>query len=216
MASKLPARLGLILGAMSGAFGCGPPPPAAPAPPRVEPRTAAPLEPRLPDTAWGVRRLPRLGLKLALPDARGWTENAPSGSVWQLRHVATGTTLSLRRWRASRLPQVGVCDNQLRQRMPGLVSPDETNLVAEREVRVPQGFVTRITLLSLPGGSPRRLGQAVAVGAGVGECLAVVALTETSSDVELADRLRLLDAVLGHLRLTHVEDRVPDRAPLAP
>jgi hypothetical protein len=99
--------------------------------------------------------------------------------------------------------------------MPGLAVPDETNLVAQREVRVPQGFVTRITLMALPAGNdaaanhPKFRGQALAVGAGIGECLAAVAVTETPSEPELAERLRLFDVALGHLRLTHVEDRVP-------
>jgi hypothetical protein len=54
----------------------------------------------------------------------------------------------------------------------------------------------------------------IAVGAGVGECVAAVANTECDSEVELAERLRLLDVAVAHLRLTAVEDRVPDRQPL--
>jgi hypothetical protein len=91
---------------------------------------------------------------------------------------------------------------------------DETNLVARREVRVPEGFVTRITLLALPGAGTQLRGQALAVGAAVGECLAVVARTECATELELAERLRLLDVALGHLRLTRIEDRVP--APAEP
>ena len=87
---------------------------------------------------------------------------------------------------------------------------DETNLVGERTVRAPQGFSTRITLLALPGPAQRVRGQVIAVGAGVGECVAAIANTECSSEVELAERLRLLDAAVAHLRLTHVEDRVPN------
>jgi hypothetical protein len=44
--------------------------------------------------------------------------------------------------------------------------------------------------------------------------LAAVARTESVTEDELAERLRLLDAALGHLRLARVEDRVPPPAAL--
>jgi hypothetical protein len=91
---------------------------------------------------------------------------------------------------------------------------DETSLVAERQIRVPAGFVTRLVLLQLSDKSSRLRGQVLAIGAGVGECLAAIATTESSSEVELAERLRLLDAALSHMRLSHVEDRVPGPEPL--
>jgi hypothetical protein len=183
------------------------PPPAAPAP--------RPAEPQLVDRDWGVLRSAPHGLKLALPEARSWF--APSvapGASWELRHEPTGTSVSVRRWRATRLPRVEQCERELRQRVPGLGVADETSLVGERRVRVPQGFVTRITLLALPGNGQRLRGQVLAVGAGVGECIAAIARTECTSEAELAERLRLLDAAFAHLRMTHVEERVPKPAPL--
>jgi hypothetical protein len=201
----------LLVGASSSACGASAPTatavPAARAPAKVE-------GPKLEDRGWGVLRSKTLGLKLALPEARGWLEPArPDASAeragWELRHEPTGTTLSLRRWRASRLPRVDACEAELRARTPDLAVMDETNLVARREVRVPEGFVTRITLVALPGDGSRLRGQVLAVGAGVGECLAGVARTESVTEAELAERLRLLDVALGHLRLQHVEDRVP-------
>ena len=157
-----------------------------------------------------------LGLKLALPEGKAWlapTTRGPEGASWELHHQPTGSTLSVRRWRASRLPRVDSCEAELRQRTPGLALPDETNLVAEREVHVPEGFVTRITLVALPGKGARLQGQALAVGAGIGECLAAIAHTECATEAELAERLRLLDVALGHLRLTRIEDRVHVEAP---
>ncbi|HVY24925.1 MAG TPA: hypothetical protein VHB79_00185 [Polyangiaceae bacterium] len=201
------------------ASACGSAPaPIVPAPPLTDPivLAAQPGARELEDKGWGVLRSSNLGLKLALPDAKGWTEppnHAVEGAGWQLRHAATGSSLNLRRWRASRLPRVEACDTELRQRLPGLSTPDETNLVAVREVRVPQGFVTRISLVAQPGEGAKFRGQAIAVGAGVGECLAAVAQTEAASEVVLAERLRLFDVALGHLRLNHVEDRVPAPAP---
>jgi hypothetical protein len=204
----------LLLG-LAGA--CGGPSPASPsiAPPaspkhRVE-------GPQLEDRGWGVLRSKPHGLKLALPEARSWLEaGGPvrDGASWELRHEPTGSTLSVRRWRASRLPRVDACEADLRARTPDLAVVDETNLVATREVEVPAGFVTRITLVALPSTDSRLRGQVLAVGAGIGECLAAVARTECVTEAELAERLRLLDVALGHLRLAHVEDRVP--APLAP
>jgi hypothetical protein len=155
-------------------------------------------------------------MKLALPEARTWfvASDARAGGSWELRHEPTGTSLSVRRWRASRLPQVEQCQRELRQRAAGLFESDETNLVGERTVRAPVGFSTHITLLALPGQGQHVRGQVVAVGAGVGECVAAVANTECGSEVELAERLRLLDVAVAHLRLTAVEDRVPQPGPL--
>jgi hypothetical protein len=177
-----------------------------------------PAEPALQDRAWGVLRSKRLGLKLALPEARSWLEPAPPaarGSGWELRHEPTGSTLSVRRWRASRLPRIDTCEAELRERTADLPNVDEANLVAQHELRVPEGFVTRITLLSLPGADMRLRGQVLAIGAGVGECLAAVARTDCTTEAELAERLRLLDVALGHLRLAHIEDRVPAPPPIS-
>ncbi len=158
-----------------------------------------------------------LGLKLALPEARSWlepTRRAPGGASWELRHEPTGSTLSVRRWRASRLSRVDSCEAELRARTPDLATVDETNLVALREVRVPEGFVTRIALVALAGEGPRLRGQVLAIGAGIGECLAAVARTECATEAELGERLRLLDVALGHLRRARIEDRVPAPPPL--
>jgi hypothetical protein len=184
-------------------------PPPVVAPPRP---AAVPDALTLEDRGWGVLRSKPLGLKLALPEARNWLEptgHPPEGASWELRHEPTGSTLSLRRWRASRLPRVDACEAELRARTPDLATVDETSLVAQRLVKVPEGFVTRITLVALPGTSTRLRGQVLAIGAGIGECLAAVVRTECATEAELAERLRLLDVALGHLRLVRIEDRVP-------
>jgi len=209
------ARLAL-LAALPG-LGCSATPPTPPAT-AARPTAAAPLEPALQDRDWGILRSKAQGLKLALPEARAWLETSartPVGAGWELRHEPTGSTLSIRRWRASRLPRVDACEAELRERMPDLLTADDTNLVARREVHVPEGFVTQITLVALPGASTRLRGQALAVGAGVGECLAAIARTDCTSELELAERLRLLDVALGHLRLSRIEDRVAVPKPLA-
>lgn len=197
---------------------CSGQPPAAspPAPPPPAPPAAA--EPALQDREWGVLRSPAHGIKLAAPEARAWVSPSlgPSGSSWELRHEPTGSSLSLRRWRASRLLQVDDCERELRARVPNLAERDETSLVAERSVRAPAGFTTRIALFSLPGREKRLQGQVLAVGAGVGECIAAVAHTECSTEAELAERLRLFDTVFARLRLIRVEDRVPAPEPLPP
>lgn len=201
---------------LSLAAGCGPSaPPAAQAP---APPATKPAGPALSKDGWGVLRSNALGLKLALPEARAWLEATPRAprGAWELRHEPTGSTLVLRRWRASRLPQLDACEREARQRSADLPEIDETNLVATRTVRAPVGFFTRVSLLSLPGTSARLKGLAIAIGAGVGECLEALASTECSSEEELAERLRLFDTALGHLRLIHVEDRVPEPAPAAP
>lgn len=214
-------RLGPPLGAaalLGWLSACGPAETQArsPAPPAARP---APAEvSKLQDRDWGVLRSASLGLKLALPEAKAWlgppTPPAP-GAGWELRHEPTGTVLHVRRWRASRLPRIDACELALRERTQ-LPIVDETNLVSSREVRVPQGFVTRITLVVGPGGAARVGGHAIAIGAGVGECIAAVAATECATEAELAERLRLLDGALAHLRLTQIEDRIPTRQPNSP
>jgi hypothetical protein len=205
--------LGLSLAACAGA----PPPPRAEPPAAVAP---APVDgSRLQDRGWGVVRSPALGLKLALPEARAWLDEsarATPGAGWELRHEPTSTSLSVRRWRASRVPRVDACEAELGARTPDLVSADEGNVVARRMAATPSGFSTRITLVATPGRGQRLLGQVTAVGAGIGECISVVARTECATEPELAERLRLLDVVVGHLRLMHIEDRVPAPQPISP
>lgn len=190
---------------------------AAPAGSTARAGSKAPPEVALGDRAWGVLRSDALGLKLALPEARSWlpgSERPPGGSSWSLQHEPTGSALVLRVWRASRLPQLDVCQQELFQRSPELPEMNETNLIASRSVRVPEGFTTRINLLVVANkGAPWR-GLAIAIGAGVGSCLAAVATTECGSEAELIERLRLFDIVLAHLRKIQIEDRVP--APAAP
>lgn len=209
-----PASIALLLALASGCAGPSPAPKAAP-PATPTPRIEGP---KLEDRGWGVLRSNPHGLKLALPEARSWLEAGgpvrSGGASWELRHEPTGTTLSVRRWRASRLLRVDACEAELRARTPDLAVMDETNLVATRQIRAPEGFVTRITLVALPGDNARLRGQVLAIGAGIGECFAAVARTECATETELAERLRLLDVALGHLRLAQVEDRVP--SPLAP
>jgi hypothetical protein len=199
------------------AVACATSSPPAAAPPGASPAPPAAAEAALSDHEWGVLRSAAHGMKLALPEARTWfvPASAPAGAGWELRHEPTGTSLTVRRWRASRLPQVDQCERELRQRVPGLLELDDTNLVGERQVRVPVGFVTRITLAAQPAPGQRLNGQAIAVGAGVGECVAAIAKTECRNEAELAERLRLLDVALSHLRLTSIEDRVPLPPPLA-
>jgi len=207
------AWISLVLASLTAAACASTPVTAGPRPATA---LGPPREPALTDRDWSVLRSPAHGMKLALPEARAWfvPEAAPDGAGWELRHEPTGSSLSVRRWRASRLPQLEQCERELRQRVPGLAENDEINLVGERKVRAPEGFVTRITLLALPGQGQRLRGQVLAVGAGVGECVAAIARTECTSEAELAERLRLLDVALSHLRLTHIEDRVPIKQPL--
>ncbi len=211
LALLLPVATACVLWGCAGNAGPAPAV-AAPQPP------PAPDAVTLQDRGWGVLHSKPLGLKLPLPEAHSWlepTRHAPEGASWELRHEPTGSTLSVRRWRASRLPRVDSCETELRERTADLATADETNLVAQREVRIPDGFVTRITLVALPGKGTRLRGQVLAIGAGIGECLAVVARTECATEPELAERLRLLDLALGHLRLARIEDRVPAPPPFS-
>jgi hypothetical protein len=207
--------MGFALG--GSALSCGAPGAGTANAPAPGAAPALPAEAQLADRGWGVLRSRALGVRLALPEARAWftpeRANDSSGS-WELRHEPTGSSLSVRRWRAARLPQVEQCELELRQRVPNIAAIDESSLVADRRVRVPAGFVTRLVLLQLSEKSSQLRGQVLAIGAGVGECLAAIASTESKSEVELAERLRLLDAALSHMRLSQIEDRVPGPEPL--
>ena len=199
------------------ALACGAAPAAAPTSAAAA-TTPAPVDTvTMQDRNWGVVRSATLGLKLALPEARSWlpeSTRAPAGAAWELRHEPTGSTLSVRRWRSARLPRVETCESELRERTAGLLAADETNVVARRSVRIPEGFVTLITLMAVPGRTARVQGQLLAVGAGVGECIALIARTECTTEAELAERLRLLDVSASHLRLMRIEDRVPTAEPV--
>lgn len=210
----------LVFGLALGTCACASPPQA---PPPQAPAASAPARvegPQLQDRNWGVLRSKAQGLKLALPEAKSWLDagagSAVAGAGWELRHEPTGSTVSVRRWRASRLPRIDTCEAELRARTPDLATVDETNLVATREVRVPEGFTTRIQLVSLPGNTSRLRGQVLAVGAGIGECFAAVARTECTTEAELAERLRLFDVAFGHIRRSHIEDRVPAPPAVSP
>jgi hypothetical protein len=210
-------RLFALLALGGSALSCGAAPEAPAAMPALGGGAALPAEAQLADRGWGVLRSRALGLRLALPEARAWLTpegGSESSGSWELRHEPTGSSLSVRRWRAARLPRVEQCELELRQRVPNVPVIDESSLVGERQVRVPAGFVTRLVLLQLSEKSSRLRGQVLAIGAGVGECLAAIASTESTSELELAERLRLLDAALSHMRLRHVEDRVPGPEPL--
>lgn len=208
-----------VLGSHAGllALACAGSGPAAPKAAEPQPARALVEPSTLQDRNWGVVRADGLGLKLALPEARAWLPEpgrAANGPAWELRHEPTGSSLRVRRWRASRLPRVESCEAELRERTAGLPRADESNVVARRSVRIPEGFVTLITLMALPGKNARLEGDVIAIGAGVGECIAIIARTECTTEAELAERLRLLDVSVGHLRLLHIEDRVP--APATP
>jgi hypothetical protein len=211
------ARLFALLALGCSALSCGAAPEAPAAMPALGQAAALPAEAQLADRGWGVLRSRALGLRLALPEARAWLTpegGSESSGSWELRHEPTGSSLSVRRWRAARLPRVEQCELELRQRVPNIPVIDESSLVGERQVRVPAGFVTRLVLLQLSEKSSRLRGQVLAIGAGVGECLAAIASTESASELELAERLRLLDAALSHMRLRDIEDRVPGPEPL--
>jgi hypothetical protein len=211
------ARLAWLASVFTACGSASAAPPANVAPALA--RRAAVDTSSLQDRGWAVLRAPRLGLKLALPEARAWLSDAGQaapGAGWALRHEPTGTSLSVRRWRASKLPRIDACEAELGARTPNLVRPDESNVVARHEARIADGFSTLITLLALPGHEQRLRGQVTAVAAGIGECISVVARTECATEAELAERLRLLDVVVGHLRLLHIEDRVPVTQPISP
>ncbi len=213
---RLPWAATIGLSWLTMCVGCAPPTSAAapsPAPELHHPTASA--EPALRDRDWAVLRSAAQGLKLALPEARAWLveSNGLAGQAWELRHEPTGSRVSVRRWRASRLPRPAECERELRARVPGIAQPDETSLVAERTVAAPAGFSTHVTVLSLPGRELRLRGQVLAVGAAVGECVAALAQTECGAELELAERLRLLDTAVSRLRATQVEDRVPSAEP---
>lgn len=213
---RLPGAATIGLSWLTLCAGCAPPTSAASPSPASEVHAAASAEPALRDRDWAVLRSAAQGLKLALPEARTWLveSDGSAGQAWELRHEPTGARVSVRRWRASRLPRPAECERELRARVPGIAQPDETSLVAERTVAAPAGFVTHVTVLSIPGRELRLRGQVLAVGAAVGECVAALAQTECGTELELAERLRLLDAAVSRLRATQVEDRVPSTEPL--
>lgn len=100
------------------------------------------------------------------------------------------------------------CELELRQRTPLVPVIDDHNLVARNRTVSEQGIVTRYDLVVEPAAAQRIKGFVLAISAGNGECLSALAVTESASEGELAQRLSLLELALRRMRRTRIEDRV--------
>ncbi len=199
----------LVLASMPG---CG----SAPVP---SPRSAA--EPRHPSVAgpdpaegpFATVALGQTGLHASLPSATHWDVKEHGRSA-RVTAADLGLVLEVRRDRATRQVTANQCEQQLRDLWPSLPRRSPSDAVAARPWRVAKDTEGLLwgTVDEKHNGDPTLRATVVAIAAGIGECLSVIATLQTQNDQqgeELANRLVLVaDRILPSIQLREPEDRV--------
>lgn len=166
---------------------------------------------------------------MRLPFAKEWQRRESPTSL-RLEHLVTQTKLVVRHWPTSRLVTVEQCQSEL-----ALLEPDAAlaqrlwsraastdpnaagdsvtqNVVVEKSFEPGRDFRGMVRGGVRPSDSDTNThGVVVAVAAGVGRCIALIAdtiVTDTRAEVQLADRLAwIVEGVAPSLRLQTIEDR---------
>jgi hypothetical protein len=188
---------------------------APPKPPAAEARTQAPSPSDFLD---GPTRRVRsqvldFPVELTLPDKERW--QIAEGPTWLVaEHRSSSSQLAIRTWRADRTVRRGECEAQARLGRPTIPIVREEAVVDRRPLLAPADFNSELVV----GVEPNALGisgYALAFGASVGRCYAVVFTTSVSdkdAELEVASRLGLVvDRVLSLVRVLGVDERAPRR-----
>ena len=184
------------------------------APPEVTPRRVTrqkPTVPALSDRAWRWVESQRFLLELPLPDGSSWRVDDASERWLVARHDASDSVLWARGWRAEGVVNREGCEREARLFRRDLPSFAE-GVVDERVLGVPEGFDTavRVVVRSAPAGEALE-GYAVAFGANVRRCVALVYLTRetgTGAESRLGERLEMVvDGVFARVRSRSIDDR---------
>jgi hypothetical protein len=195
-----------------------PAPAAAPASAQVETRNA---------TAWAFIDGIQLPVRLRIPFASEWQRRETASSL-RLQHPLDKSTIVVRLWSASRLVTVEQCLGELallepevalarRTWMSGPLASDTVG--QNQDVVAAQGFepggdlhgVLRASVHAASNGQ-EVAGVVIAVAAGVGRCLALVANSSVggvNAEREIANRLAwLVEGVSKSVALRTVQQRV--------
>lgn len=189
-----------------------------------EPRLREPVEPIRPatpsspavalrDAGWERVSLAPLALSLELPDAATWRDGG--GRDWhRLEHGASGSVLSVRRFRAPAAVAASECAAQA-----GLDLANDAEDASELEVlRVEgqPGTHSELMVRVEPDGPAAVRGEVTAATAGPRACAALRLETRVDGDgreVEVARRLALFaNRVVPSLEFDRVEDRIEKKS----
>ncbi len=200
-----------FLAALAGSA-CGAPREVAkPAEPPAAPRAAAAS---LPAARWETLTLPSLGLALPLPDGPGWASREDSTLGFRALHAATGAELRARSWPEQRSVTPEACLARARLAWPDLPAPGDPGLLDDRPLRAPEGYRGQVlvNVARRPDGALE--GRLVAVGAGVGRCLALSFRTwaqGAGAERVVAESLAVIaEGTVDRLSIVSIEDRVPE------
>ncbi len=174
---------------------------------------ASSRDPALPDRSWDVVESRRFRFRVPLPDAPNW--RVVEDERWfKLVHQPSGSSLSLRTWRAS--PRIDREDCQKQVYLWNSDLEPEAEAVVERSLVAPEGFEVGLRVdLAYDGGDDRKA-IALASGAAVRRCYAAVFETRIAGDAgeaELGNRLRMVtDGVLNRVEIIGIEEVSRQRA----
>jgi hypothetical protein len=148
-------------------------------------------------------------LELNLPSKDTW--QVSDGPIWLVAaHPASSSLLAVRTWRADRLVRRSECEAQARLARPSLPIVRDDAVLERRALLAPAGFDTELVVGVEPS-ADGLTGYALAFGASVGSCYAVVFTTAVSGSLaeqEVATRLGLaVDRILSGVRLRSVDER---------
>ncbi len=180
----------------------------------VQPATPSSPASLLRDAGWERVQLEPLALSLSLPDAAAWRD--AGGRDWhRLEHVATGSVLSVTRFRAPASVAASECAARA-----GLAlttnGPGEASAVEVRRVEGQPGTHSELAVRVEPDGPTALRGEVVAATAGFRACAALRLETRVEGDgreVEVARRLAVFaERVVPSLAFNRVEDRIQKKS----
>lgn len=184
--------------------------------------TAAPLPEGLGDGAWGEFVSKRFGVRVPLPEGRGWRIDDHVENWLSATHGRTGSVLLVRAWREDKIINRAGCEEKARlwRKLPERAGVE---LMERKAVNVPPDFDTVVEVGVVPSkgqgkGAPGRIDAfAMAFGGRAHRCFTYV--FTTSAEGQAAEQIvgeRLGTMVEGSLeKLVFVSDLEPqiERAP---
>jgi hypothetical protein len=208
-----------VLGVALGGLGCEP---VAVAPPVVPLKSGPVVEVRgkgLGDGGLGEFVSLRFGLKVPLPDGKGWKIDDHAGSWFVARHGGSGSELVLKVWRDDAVMNRARCEERARfwRKIPERESAD---IVEKRAVDVPLGFdtVVEVGVIAPVGKKGEELrGVAMAFGGKGRRCFAWVYTTSAGgpgAEAVLGERLATM--VQGSLSATGTVNELDPQIERAP